>query len=67
MILAKADGNPVTPPTNRRSSNFPSPPSGGRPNRPVYVPKYRTAPQVVNVKLISLLCFKSNLIVDISF
>jgi len=47
-ILAKADGNPVTPPTNRGPSNFPTPPSGGRPNRPVYVPKYHTAPKVVN-------------------
>ena len=29
VILAKADGNPVTPPTNRGPSNFPTPPSGG--------------------------------------
>jgi hypothetical protein len=29
-------------------SNFPTPPSGGRPNRPVYVPNYRTAPKVVD-------------------
>lgn len=29
-------------------SNFPTPPSGGRPSRPVYVPKYRTAPKVVD-------------------
>ena len=48
VILAKADGNPVTPPTNRGPSNFSTPPSGGRPNRPVYVPKYRTAPKVVD-------------------
>mgnify|MGYP000057444553 CR=1 FL=1 len=48
VILAKADGNPVTPPTNRGPSNFPTPPSGGRPSRPVYVPKYRTAPKTVN-------------------
>ena len=48
MILAKTDGNPVTPPTNRGPSNFPTPPSGGRPNRPVYVPQYRTAPKVVD-------------------
>jgi hypothetical protein len=48
VILAKSDGNPVTPPTNRGPSNFPTPPSGGRPNRPVYVPKYRIAPKVVD-------------------
>ena len=47
VILAKADGNPVTPPTNRGPSQFPSPPAGGRPSWPVYVPKYRTAPKVV--------------------
>ena len=47
VILAKADGNPVTPPTNRGPSQFPTPPAGGRPSRPVYVPKYRTAPKVV--------------------
>jgi len=35
VILAKADGNPVTPPTNLGPSNFPTPPSGGRPSRPV--------------------------------
>lgn len=49
VILAKAEGNPVTPPTNRGPSNFPTPPSGGRPSRPVYVPKYRTAPKTVNL------------------
>lgn len=48
VILAKAEGNPVTPPTNRGPSNFPTPPSGGRPSRSVYVPKYRTAPKTVN-------------------
>ena len=48
VILAKAEGNPVTPPTNRGPSNFPTPPSGGRPSQPVYVPKYRTAPKIVN-------------------
>lgn len=34
VILAKAEGNPITPPTNRGPSNFPTPPSGGRPSRP---------------------------------
>jgi hypothetical protein len=29
-------------------SNFPTPPAGGRPSRPVYVPKYRTAPKLVD-------------------
>lgn len=48
VILAKADGNPITPPTNRGPSNFPTPPSGSRSSRPVYVPKYRTAPKVVD-------------------
>lgn len=51
VLLAKADGNPVTPSTNRGPSNFPTPPSGGRPSRPsrpVYVPKYRVAPKTVD-------------------
>lgn len=48
VILAKADGNPVTPPTNRGPSNFPTPPSGGRPSRSVSVPKYHTTPRVVD-------------------
>ena len=47
VLLAKADGNPVTPSTNCGPSNFPTPPAGGKPSRPVYVPKYRTAPKVV--------------------
>ena len=46
--MAKADSNPITPPTNRGPSNFPRPTSGGRPNRPVSVPKHRTAPKVVD-------------------
>jgi len=29
--LAKSEGNPVTPPTNRGLSNFPTPPAAGRP------------------------------------
>lgn len=29
-------------------SNFPTTPAGGRPSWPVYVPKYRTAPKVVD-------------------
>jgi hypothetical protein len=45
VVLAKSEGNPVTPPTNRGPSNFPTPPSGGRLGRPVYVPKYRIAPK----------------------
>ena len=35
VILAKGESNPITPPTNRGPSNFPTPPSGGRPSRPV--------------------------------
>ena len=45
MVLVKSEGNPVTFPTNRGPSNFPTPPFGGRPNRPVYVPKYCIAPK----------------------
>jgi hypothetical protein len=48
VILAKAEGNPITPPTNRGPSNFPTPPSGGRLGRPVYVPKHRIAPKIVD-------------------
>jgi hypothetical protein len=48
VILAKADGNPVTPLTNRGPSNFSTPPSAGRPNRTVDVAKSRTAPKVVD-------------------
>ena len=47
VILAKFDGNPVTPPINRGPSNFPTPPSRGRSSSPVYVPKYRIAPNPV--------------------
>ena len=36
VVSAKADGNPVTPPTNRGPSNFPTSPAGGRrPSRPI--------------------------------
>ena len=45
VILVKAEGNPITSPTNRGSSDFPTPPSGGR---PVYVPKYRVAPKIID-------------------
>ena len=48
VILAKTEGNPRTPPTNRGPSNFPTPPSVGRPSRSVYVPKHRSAPKVVD-------------------
>jgi len=50
VILAKSEGNPVTPPTNRGPSNFPTPPSGGRPSRPVttpYVNPYRVPHKLV--------------------
>ena len=53
VILVKTgDSAPSVPtsPGRGQPSNFPvTPPSGGRPNRPVYVPKYRTAPKVVPV------------------
>ena len=49
VILAKGEGNPITPPTNRGPSNFPTPPSGGRPSRPVSgVNPYCVPPKVVN-------------------
>jgi hypothetical protein len=49
VIFAKGEGNPITPPTNRGPSNFPTPPSGGRPSRPVSgLNPYRTAPKVVD-------------------
>lgn len=50
--MAKAEGNPVIPPTSRGPSGFPTP---GRPPakgyqtpKSVYVPKYRTAPKGQN-------------------
>ena len=47
VILAKAESNPITPPTN-----FPTPPSGGRPSRNVPgVNPYRVAPKIVGQKL----------------
>ena len=51
VILAKTgDSAPSVPtsPGRGQPSPFPTPPSGGRPSRPVYVPKYRTAPKVVD-------------------
>lgn len=50
VILAKtADSGPSVPtlPGRGQPSNFPKPPAGGRPSRPVYIPKYRTAPKLV--------------------
>jgi hypothetical protein len=50
VILAKAEGNPITPPTNLGPNNFPTPPSRGRPNlhtRPVYVSEPLIAPKIV--------------------
>ena len=50
VILVKAgDSSPSVPTSHGRGqpSNFPTPPAGGRPSRPVHVPKYRTAPKVV--------------------
>ena len=50
VILAKTgDSGPSVPTSPERGypSNFPTPPAGGRPSRPVYIPKYRTAPKVV--------------------
>lgn len=50
VILVKTgDSGPSVPtsPGRGQPSNFPTPPAGGRPSRPVYIPKYRTAPKVV--------------------
>jgi len=50
VILAKAEGSPVTPPIRGSGpSNFPTPPSGGRPSRSVPgLNPYRVAPKVVD-------------------
>jgi hypothetical protein len=51
VILVKTgDSSPSVPisPGRGQPSPFPTAPSGGRPNRPVYLPKYRTAPKIVN-------------------
>ena len=50
VILVKTGDNAPSVPTSPvrgQPSNFPTPPSGGRLGRPVYVPKYRTAPKLV--------------------
>ena len=50
VILVKTGDSSSSVPTSPgrgQPSQFPTPPSGGRPSRPVYVPKYRTAPKVV--------------------
>ena len=51
VILVKiGDSSPSVPtsPGRGQPSQFPTPPYGGRPSQPVYVPKYRTAPKFVN-------------------
>ena len=51
VILVKTgDSSPSVPtsPGRGQPNPFPTPPAGGRPSRPVYVPKYRTAPKVVD-------------------
>lgn len=51
IILVKTgDSAPSVPtsPGRGQPSQFPTPPSGSRPSRPIYVNKYRTAPKVVN-------------------
>ena len=50
VILVKADYSSPSVPTSHgtgQPSNFPTPLAGGRPSRPVHVPKYRRAPKVV--------------------
>ena len=50
VILVKTgDSSPSVPtsPGRGQPNPFPTPPAGGRPSRPVYVPKYRPAPKVV--------------------
>jgi hypothetical protein len=51
VILVKTGDSSSSVPTSPgrgQPSRFPTAPSGGRPNRPVYLPKYRTAPKIVN-------------------
>lgn len=48
VILAKVEGNPITPPTNRGPSNFPTLLSGGRSSRPVCVSKHHIAPKIID-------------------
>lgn len=48
MTLAKADWNPVTPPTNRGPSSLPTSRSGGRPIQPRYVAKYHGPSKLVD-------------------
>lgn len=51
VILVKTgDSGPSVPtsPGRGQPSKFPTPPSGGRPNQPVYVPKYCTKPIIVD-------------------
>ena len=47
VILVKAGDNAPSVPTSWQPSDCPTPPAGGRPSRPIYMPKYRTPPQVV--------------------
>ena len=50
ILVKRGDSAPSVPtsPGRGQPSQFPTPPSGGRPNRPVYVQKSRTAPKVVD-------------------
>jgi len=51
VILAKGEGNLITPPTNLEPNNFPTPPSAGRPSRPATGRNpfnYRTTPKAGN-------------------
>ena len=48
VILAKSENNPISPPTNRGPSNFPTQPSANRPSRPATGTNphiYRTPPK----------------------
>jgi hypothetical protein len=51
VILAKGDSNPITPPTNRGPSNFPTQYSGGRPRQPSR-PATGTNPYLTPPKLV---------------
>jgi hypothetical protein len=51
VILVKTGDSSSSVPTSPgrgQPSRFPTAPSGGRPNWPVYLPKYRTAPKIIN-------------------
>jgi hypothetical protein len=53
ILVKRGDSSPSVPisPGRKEPSQFLTPPSRGRPNRHVYVPKYRPAPKIVDKNL----------------